>query len=72
MSWNQLSCQQPTQQEPIFAVPELRDERVGTFLAKVYGWMFLGLMISAGTAFTVSSSPAPIEAFILKVVRVTI
>ncbi len=65
MSWNQPSWQQPTQQEPIFAVPELRDERVGAFLARVYGWMFLGLMITAGTAFTVSSSPALIEAFIL-------
>lgn len=65
MSWNQPSWQQPAQQEPILAVPELRDERVGAFLARVYGWMFLGLAITAGTAFTVSTSPALIETLIL-------
>jgi hypothetical protein len=40
---------------------DVRDERVGAFLSKVYGWMFLGLLITAGTAFAVASSPAIIE-----------
>lgn len=60
MSWNQPSWNQP--QEPVFATPDIRDERVGAFLSKVYGWMFLGLLITALTAFGVATSPALIEA----------
>ncbi len=55
MSWNQAS----------FAPADIRDERVTAFLGKVYGWMFLGLAVTAGTAFVVSSSSALIETFIL-------
>jgi FtsH-binding integral membrane protein len=33
-------------------------ERVSAFLAKVYGWMFIGLGITAVVAYMVSSSPA--------------
>lgn len=63
MSWNQSSWNQP--QEPVFATPDIRDERVGAFLSKVYGWMFLGLLITALVAFAVATSPALIEMFIL-------
>ena len=52
MSWNQSSI----------ANADVRDERVSGFLSKVYGWMFLGLLITAGTAFFISSSPAIINA----------
>lgn len=55
MSWNQASL----------ATPELSDERVSSFLSKVYGWMFVGLLITAVVAFTVASSPALIETLVL-------
>jgi len=51
MSWTQ----------PSLAIPEVRDERVGAFLSKVYGWMFAGLLVTALTAFAVSSSEQLIE-----------
>ena len=55
MSWNQAS-----------SVPaDVRDVRVTAFLSKVYGWMFLGLLITAGTALIVASSPVLIETLIL-------
>src|SRR6185503_1203207 len=55
MSWNQAST-----------VPaDVRDVRVTAFLSKVYGWMFLGLLITAGTALIVASSPVLIETLIL-------
>ena len=44
---------------------DVRDERVGAFLSKVYGWMFVGLLITAVIAFAVASSPALIETLIL-------
>src|SRR5258705_2599045 len=55
MSWNQ----------PTAATVDLHEARVGTFLSKVYGWMFVGLLITAGTAFVVASSPTLIETVIL-------
>jgi uncharacterized protein len=55
MSWNQ----------PSSIAVDARDARVTGFLSKVYGWMFLGLLITAGTAFVVASSPLLIETFIL-------
>src|SRR5215510_9434584 len=55
MSWNQSSS---------FAPATVTNERITSFLAKVYGWMFLGLLITALTAFVVASSPALITAFI--------
>lgn len=55
MSWNQAS----------YVPADVRDTRVTAFLAKVYGWMFLGLLITAGTALVVASSPFLIETFIL-------
>jgi uncharacterized protein len=51
MSWNESS----------FVSPDVRDVRVTAFLSKVYGWMFLGLLLTAGTAVVVASSPALIE-----------
>lgn len=54
MSWNHSS----------FAPVEISDARVTSFLSKVYGWMFLGLLITAGTAFVVASSPVLISTFI--------
>jgi len=60
MSWNQ-----PNTQEPSFVPAELSDERVGTFLTKVYAWMFAGLLITAITAFGIATSPALIEMLIL-------
>ena len=59
MSWNQPSWNQPSATSP--PVASLSDERVGAFLAKVYGWMFLGLLVTSVTAFVVASSPALIE-----------
>jgi FtsH-binding integral membrane protein len=58
MSWNQQSFTSPQ-------VAELRDERVTSFLSKVYGWMFVGLLITSVTAFVVASSPTLIEAIVL-------
>jgi uncharacterized protein len=54
MSWNQSS----------YVSADVRDVRVTAFLSKVYGWMFLGLLITAGTALAVASSETLIETFI--------
>jgi uncharacterized protein len=60
MSWNpQESWQEPRQ---TFLPADVRDERVTAFLARVYGWMFAGLLITAVTAFVIASSPALVEA----------
>jgi FtsH-binding integral membrane protein len=55
MSWNQSS----------YASPEVRDVRISAFLSKVYGWMFLGLLITAGTALAVASSETLVTTLIL-------
>ncbi|HSK65224.1 MAG TPA: Bax inhibitor-1/YccA family protein [Pyrinomonadaceae bacterium] len=54
MSWNQ----------PSFVATDARDVRVTAFLGRVYGWMFLGLLITTGTAFVVASSPLLIATLI--------
>ena len=54
MSWNQA-----------YVPAEARDSRVTAFLSKVYGWMFFGLLITAGTAVVTASSPFLIETFVL-------
>ena len=56
MSWTQ---------QPTFATAELRDERVSSFLSKVYGWMFIGLLITSGTALAVASSETLIRALLV-------
>ena len=64
MSWNQ----QPQSQQPprsTFGTGDVRDERVSSFLARVYGWMFVGLLITALTAFAVASSPTLVELVIV-------
>ncbi len=38
------------------------DERVASFLRTVYGWMFVGLAITAGTALVISTTPAIMQA----------
>ena len=53
MSWNQPST-----------IAAGADVRITSFLSKVYGWMFLGLLVTSGTAFVVASSPVLIETFI--------
>jgi uncharacterized protein len=63
MSWNQPSWKQTSFSSPQLA--DVHDERVGAFLSRVYGWMFVGLLITAGIAFAVASSPALIETLIL-------
>ncbi len=62
MSWNQPAWNQSSSAESSFVPADVRDERVSAFLSKVYGWMFVGLLITAVTAFAVASSPALIEA----------
>lgn len=59
MSWNQPSWNQAPVASPELA--DVRDERVGAFLSKVYIWMFFGLLVTAVIAFGVASSPALIE-----------
>lgn len=51
MSWNQ----------PSSVTADVRDERVSAFLSRVYAWMFLGLLITSGTALVVASSPVLVQ-----------
>lgn len=37
------------------------NERVATFLRGVYGWMFVGLLVTAAVAFYVASQPALVQ-----------
>src|ERR1700746_132370 len=60
MSWNQQGSWQ--QSEGPFLPADIRAERVTAFLARVYGWMFAGLLITSVTAFAIASSPALVEA----------
>jgi uncharacterized protein len=46
-----------TTPEAAYATPRAQVERIGAFLRSVYGWMCLGLMITALTAGLVASSP---------------
>lgn len=55
MSWNESS----------YVSADVRDVRVTAFLSKVYGWMFLGLLITAGTSLAVASSETLIETLIV-------
>jgi uncharacterized protein len=55
MSWN----------EPSIVAGDANAARISAFLGKVYGWMFLGLLITTGTAFAVASSEVLIETLIL-------
>ena len=55
MSWNASP----------YVPADVRDTRVTAFLSRVYGWMFLGLLLTAGTAVVVASSPVLIKTLIL-------
>jgi uncharacterized protein len=47
--------------ETAFTTPTLAAERVGAFLRAVYGWMCVGLAITALTASFIASSPTLVE-----------
>ncbi|HEY6119863.1 MAG TPA: Bax inhibitor-1/YccA family protein [Pyrinomonadaceae bacterium] len=57
MSWNQPSLSQPS-----LVAPDIRDQRVSAFLGRVYAWMFVGLLTTAGVAVAIVSSPTLVEA----------
>jgi len=40
------------------------DERITSFLRAVYGWMFVGLSVTAGVALLVASQPALVQAIV--------
>lgn len=65
MSWNQPSWNQSSTQEPPFVSAEISDERVSAFLTRVYGWMGVGLLITAVIAYAVASSATLVEAVIV-------
>ena len=56
MSWNQ--------QSPTYLPADVSAARITAFLGKVYGWMFLGLLVTATTAFVLLSSE-PLMEFIV-------
>ena len=43
-------------------VGAIADARVSDFLTRVYGWMFVGLAVTAGVAMYVASEPAMVQA----------
>ena len=53
--WNSERAFFPPEAERITA--DIRDARVSAFLARVYGWMFLGLLVTAATGLAVAASP---------------
>ena len=66
MSWNQQpSWSRPQTDGPAIISSEKDAALVGAFLAKVYLWMFVGLLITSVTAFAVAASPALVEALIV-------
>jgi uncharacterized protein len=56
MSWNQ---------QPSTLTADARDARITAFLGRVYGWMFLGLLVTTTTAYVVASSPFLIQTLVL-------
>ena len=42
--------------EALYAEPVIDQAGLATFISQVYGWMFLALLVTAGTAFSVLSS----------------
>jgi FtsH-binding integral membrane protein len=57
MSWNQ--------QSPTYVPADVLAARITAFLGKVYGWMFLGLLVTAATAFLLLSSQPLMEFIVL-------
>lgn len=56
MNFNNNFDNKETDIETIIAEP-VSESRVSNYIAKVYGWMFLGLCLTTVAAFLVSSSP---------------
>ena len=55
---------EPLEGAPAFPTSAAAAERVTTFLRAVYGWMFVGLAITAFVAYTIAGSPALIGALV--------
>jgi FtsH-binding integral membrane protein len=51
--------------QPSYMTADVMAARITAFLGRVYAWMFLGLLVTAATAFAVASSEPLIEALIL-------
>jgi FtsH-binding integral membrane protein len=49
---------------PTFAGAIAQEERVTAFLARVYGWMFVGLAVTAVVALLVAATPTLVKALI--------
>ena len=60
-----MSSNRPLWNQTSIAPPQITDERVGAFLRSVYGWMCLGLLVTAGVAFAIASSETFIETLLL-------
>jgi uncharacterized protein len=67
-----MSSNRPLWNQTSIAPPQISDERVGAFLRSVYGWMCVGLLITAGVAFAVASSQTFIETLLLNRVLIWI
>ena len=66
MSWNRQPSWNRSQTDGPAIISSQKDAAfVGAFLAKVYLWMFVGLLITSVTAFAVAASPALVEALIV-------
>jgi FtsH-binding integral membrane protein len=48
--------------QPAFGAVSAQAEQITAFLRKVYGWMFLGLALTAVVAFGAAGSPAVVQA----------
>jgi len=55
---------EPLDRAPAFPTSTAAAERVTTFLRAVYGWMFVGLAITAFVAYTIAGSPALVGALV--------
>jgi FtsH-binding integral membrane protein len=55
---------EPLDGAPAFPTSTAAAERVTAFLRAVYGWMFVGLAITAFVAYTIAGSPALIGALV--------
>ena len=55
---------EPLDRASAFPTSAAAAERVTTFLRAVYGWMFVGLAITAFVAYTIAASPALIGALV--------
>ena len=67
-----MSSNRPVWNQTSIAPPQIRDERVGAFLRSVYGWMCVGLLVTAGVAFAIASSQTFIETLLLNRVLIWI